>query len=105
MQTQTLPKQLHSRLNHELNAGRSKKRYEGIEWSLSEAPDERVGCFSIDAVVYGPPDTPYKDGIFRIKVSISKDYPFKHPLFRLLTPLYHPSTKLFDPKPASLHLC
>uniref|UniRef100_F1LFQ5 E2 ubiquitin-conjugating enzyme n=2 Tax=Ascaris TaxID=6251 RepID=F1LFQ5_ASCSU len=38
-----------------------------------------------------PPRTPYKDGIFQLRITFPVEYPFKAPQFCFITPIYHPN--------------
>jgi len=39
----------------------------------------------------GPKDTPYENGIFKLKIVIPDDYPFKPPTITFVTKIYHPN--------------
>lgn len=39
----------------------------------------------------GPPGTPYEGGVFKVDISIPNQYPFKPPVMRFLTKIYHPN--------------
>lgn len=39
----------------------------------------------------GPPGTPYEKGVFKVDIKIPNDYPFKPPVMRFLTKIYHPN--------------
>ena len=43
------------------------------------------------AQITGPPDTPYEEGIFNMKLTFDNDYPVKAPSVKFLTPMYHPN--------------
>ena len=57
------------------------------------------GCFDVGpigedlyqwkAFMVGPQQTPYAGGIFELEIKLSKDYPFKPPKVRFVTPIYH----------------
>lgn len=47
--------------------------------------------FEWEAILIGPNDTPYDGGIFRLKISIPSDYPFKPPSIIFKTKIYHPN--------------
>uniref|UniRef100_A0A7E4VTP9 UBC core domain-containing protein n=1 Tax=Panagrellus redivivus TaxID=6233 RepID=A0A7E4VTP9_PANRE len=38
-----------------------------------------------------PRFTPFKHGVFKLKIEIHPDYPFKPPRMQFLTPIYHPN--------------
>ena len=39
----------------------------------------------------GPPDTPYADGMYEIDIKIPNDYPFKPPVMKFITKIWHPN--------------
>lgn len=39
----------------------------------------------------GPPGTPYEGGTFEIDISIPNEYPFKPPVMKFLTKIWHPN--------------
>ncbi|KAJ1970469.1 Ubiquitin-conjugating enzyme E2 2, partial [Dimargaris verticillata] len=44
-----------------------------------------------DAVIFGPEDTPFEDGIFRLKLTFDETYPNKPPNVRFVTRMFHPN--------------
>lgn len=45
----------------------------------------------VEASVPGPKDTPYEDIIFRIAMEFDSHYPFRPPVVKFVTPVYHPN--------------
>ena len=43
------------------------------------------------ATIIGADDTPYKGGIFNLEVTITPQYPFKPPIVKFITRVYHPN--------------
>ena len=41
--------------------------------------------FNWEAIMIGPKDTPYADGVFLLKIYLSQDHPFEPPVVRFLT--------------------
>jgi ubiquitin-protein ligase len=40
---------------------------------------------------YGPPDTPYEGGTFHVDIKIPSEYPFRPPVMRFETKIWHPN--------------
>jgi ubiquitin-conjugating enzyme (huntingtin interacting protein 2) len=40
---------------------------------------------------YGPPDTPYEGGSFFVDIKIPSEYPFRPPVMRFETRIWHPN--------------
>eukprot|EP00049_Salpingoeca_infusionum_P001503 m.48781 g.48781 ORF g.48781 m.48781 type:complete len:163 (+) comp11060_c0_seq1:252-740(+) len=43
------------------------------------------------AVIFGPPGTPFEDGIFKLSMKFTEEYPDKSPTVTFVTPVYHPN--------------
>ncbi|ORX41192.1 ubiquitin-conjugating enzyme [Kockovaella imperatae] len=44
-----------------------------------------------NAVIFGPPDTPFEDGSFRLTLTFSDSYPNKPPTVRFVSKMFHPN--------------
>ncbi|CAF1368231.1 unnamed protein product [Didymodactylos carnosus] len=65
---------------------------------LQEDPPE---CFSVSPVdgdlyhwkgiLFGPKDTPYEGGMFKVDIQMDETFPFKPPAIRFETKIYHPN--------------
>ncbi|KAI9359564.1 ubiquitin-conjugating enzyme/RWD-like protein [Zopfochytrium polystomum] len=47
--------------------------------------------FKWEAVLFGPANSPFRDGAFKVSLDLSTDYPFKPPKVKFLTKIYHPN--------------
>ena len=43
------------------------------------------------AFLFGPEDSPYKDGIFEVKITIPQNYPMVPPKMMFITRIFHPN--------------
>lgn len=44
-----------------------------------------------NAVIFGPPDTPFEDGLFKLVLEFDESYPNKPPTVKFLTKVFHPN--------------
>lgn len=51
----------------------------------------KENIYSWTAQIYGPGDTPYEGGVFKLNIIYPKDYPFKPPKINFITKVYHPN--------------
>jgi len=45
--------------------------------------------FNWSGTISGPVDTPYENGIFKLSIIFPRDYPYKAPKVKFVTPIYH----------------
>ncbi|KAF2273858.1 uncharacterized protein EI97DRAFT_435774 [Westerdykella ornata] len=45
----------------------------------------------LKGVFKGPPDTPYEGGTYKVDIMIPPDYPFRPPVMKFLTKIWHPN--------------
>uniref|UniRef100_A0AC35GEM4 UBC core domain-containing protein n=1 Tax=Panagrolaimus sp. PS1159 TaxID=55785 RepID=A0AC35GEM4_9BILA len=44
-----------------------------------------------EAVIVGPPDTPFEDGTFKLKLEFTEEYPNKPPTVKFISKMFHPN--------------
>ena len=71
------------RINHEFNSI-IKEPIDNIEYIDS---DDNIWYFYL----YGPEDTIYNGGKFRLQIEFTDDYPYDPPIITFLTRIYHPN--------------
>lgn len=49
--------------------------------------------FSWEGEIYGPEDSPYAGGTFKINIDVPGEYPMRPPLITFVTPIYHPNIR------------
>merc|ERR1719350_1445480 len=62
------------------------EKMEGISIEVNED-----ALTDVQAVIDGPPGTPYQGGQFKVKLALSKDYPASPPKGFFLTKIFHPN--------------
>lgn len=44
-----------------------------------------------NAVIFGPHDTPFEDGTFKLTIEFTEEYPNKPPTVRFVSKMFHPT--------------
>ena len=56
--------------------------------NCSASPDEN-NLYHWTGFIFGPRDSPYDGGIFRIEIFLPDDYPYSPPKVNFITKIYH----------------
>lgn len=69
-----------------------------INFRLQEDPPTGVSGAPTDnnimiwnAVIFGPHDTPFEDGTFKLTIEFTEEYPNKPPTVRFVSKMFHPN--------------
>lgn len=69
-----------------------------ISFRLQEDPPTGVSGAPTDnnimiwnAVIFGPHDTPFEDGTFKLTIEFTEEYPNKPPTVRFVSKMFHPN--------------
>ena len=58
--------------------------------NCSASPNDN-NMYRWSAMIYGPSDTPYEGGLFKLNIIYPQTYPFKPPKINFVTKVYHPN--------------
>ena len=80
----------HSRLVKELKDYNKLTEKDRIRLILRD----KENLFEWQAILRGPPDTPYEGGIFKININVPENYPFSPPKCVFITKIFHPNINI-----------
>ncbi|CAH3190462.1 unnamed protein product [Porites evermanni] len=67
---------------------------------ISDEPPDGVSGAPCDnnimiwnAVIFGPKDTPFEDGTFKLQMEFTEEYPNKPPTVKFISKMFHPNGK------------
>jgi ubiquitin-conjugating enzyme E2 D/E len=59
--------------------------------NCSAGPIDESDMYNWEGVMFGPADSPYAGGTFKVTIQFPVDYPFKPPRVNFMTKIYHPN--------------
>ena len=77
----------HTRLRKEIKEYEKLQEKDRIRLILPE----KENIFQWQAILRGPPDTPYEGGIFKINIKVPDNYPISPPKCVFITKIFHPN--------------
>ena len=83
--------------DYPVNSGRNKRLRNELR-DLLKNPTEGIHACPLDtslsywqASIKGPTDSPYEGGLFFLHIEFPKSYPFRPPLIKFITRIFHPN--------------
>lgn len=61
--------------------------------SIMASPNEN-DLYNWEAIIFGPENTPWEGGVFKLKLKFTDDYPTKPPTIIFKTKIFHPNGKI-----------
>jgi ubiquitin-conjugating enzyme E2 G2 len=58
---------------------------------ITAGPLQEDNWFIWEALIQGPQETCYEDGVFLAKITFPKDYPLSPPVMKFTSEMYHPN--------------
>jgi ubiquitin-conjugating enzyme E2 D/E len=62
--------------------------------ACTAGPENNDNIYKWTATILGPDGTPYAGGLFNLVIEFPVEYPFRPPLIRLSTNIYHPNINI-----------